>query len=98
MAALSRNSPKTSPNIIWFNGGPGCSSMLGFLQEHGPYIMDDGETSFKSNDYAWNQEANMFYFESPADVGFSLCPDPNECIWNDDNTASDNLDAVLGLL
>lgn len=54
MAALSKNSPKDSRNIIWFNGGPGCSSMLGFLQEHGPYSLEDGETTFKSNSYAWN--------------------------------------------
>jgi len=30
MAALSKRDPKTDPVIIWFNGGPGCTSMLGF--------------------------------------------------------------------
>lgn len=39
----------------------------------------------------------MFYLESPANVGFSLCPDWTECQWNDDNTATDNLKAVLNL-
>lgn len=40
----------------------------------------------------------MFYLESPANVGFSLCPDWTECQWTDDNTATDNLQAVLNLL
>jgi carboxypeptidase C (cathepsin A) len=39
----SADSPADDPVQIWFNGGPGCSSMLGFAQENGPFMNDDGE-------------------------------------------------------
>ena len=71
--AESQGNPTTDPLVIWFNGGPGCSSMLGFTQEHGPFVMEDGGSTFNKNDYSWNREANMLYIESPAGVGFSYC-------------------------
>jgi carboxypeptidase C (cathepsin A) len=99
VTALSQRKWQTDPVIVWFNGGPGCSSMLGFLQEHGPYALEDGATNFTKNDYSWNKEATMIYIEAPAGVGYSLCGDANECkVWNDQNSADDNLSGLLALL
>jgi serine carboxypeptidase-like clade 2 len=67
------------PVVIWLNGGPGCSSLLGAFSENGPFIFDDGESVIKPNPYAWNQRANLLYIESPAHVGFSM-GGPND--WN----------------
>ena len=41
VAALSQQDPSKDPVVFWFNGGPGCSSLLGFTQENGPYIVSD---------------------------------------------------------
>ena len=68
----SETSPSTDPVVIWFNGGPGFSSMLAFMQENGPLAVDDGETEIKRNPYPWNKRANMLWIESPAGVGWSV--------------------------
>jgi carboxypeptidase C (cathepsin A) len=83
--------------MIWFNGGPGCSSMLGFIQEHGPYVIEDGEPEFTThfNEWSWNKEVNMLYIESPTQVGYSYHILEKDFNYTDEGVAKDNLNALL---
>jgi carboxypeptidase C (cathepsin A) len=81
--AESESDPANDPVVIWFNGGPGCSSMLAFMQENGPLAIDDGEDFIKTNPYPWNTRMNMLWIESPAGVGFSYAGTEKDLQTND---------------
>ncbi|XP_071727022.1 serine carboxypeptidase 1-like [Rutidosis leptorrhynchoides] len=80
----------SKPLVLWLNGGPGCSSMIGAMSELGPFrINSDGKTLFK-NDYGWSNVANMLFLESPAGVGFSYSNTTSDYDHaGDKNTADD---------
>ncbi|GJN31651.1 hypothetical protein PR202_gb20072 [Eleusine coracana subsp. coracana] len=61
----------TKPLVLWLNGGPGCSSLGGAMLEIGPFYVNRDNKTLSTNKYAWNNEANMLFLESPAGVGFS---------------------------
>ena len=91
----AQNGDQDAPVLIWFNGGPGCSSMLGFMQENGPYKLESGGTKFHPSSYSWNREANVLYIEQPAGVGFSYCEGIKDCTFDDHTSGKDNLKVVL---
>jgi carboxypeptidase C (cathepsin A) len=49
--------------------------------------LKDDDTIFRKNDYSWNQKASVFYLESPAGVGFSVCGEDAGCKFDDNNSA-----------
>jgi len=56
--------------VIWFNGGPGCSSEDGGLMEIGPYRVRQGG-KLESLDGAWNEFANLLFIDNPVGTGYS---------------------------
>lgn len=71
----SYNSPDKAPLLLWLNGGPGCSSLEGYLFENGPLHFTGTKVNnlptLEKNPYTWVSFANVLYLESPAGVGFS---------------------------
>ncbi|KAL8778094.1 MAG: hypothetical protein Q9213_007569 [Squamulea squamosa] len=64
--------PEASDEItIWFNGGPGCSSFIGLLNENGPFLWQPGTFRPVQNPYTWVNLTNMLWVEQPVGVGYS---------------------------
>lgn len=84
----SRHDPENAPLVIWMNGGPGASSMLGALFEVGPCsVTEDGQGTTR-NPHSWTEFANVVFVDQPIGVGFSTPQDPS--LW-----AGDLLEAGL---
>jgi cathepsin A (carboxypeptidase C) len=64
--------PLKAPVVLWSNGGPGSSSVLGLLQENGPLLMN-ATGGLMDNPWAWTKLANLLILEAPIGVGYSYC-------------------------
>lgn len=66
------DNPKAGNEItLWLNGGPGCSSLDGLLQENGPFMWQPGTYRPIRNPYSWTNLTNMVWVDQPIGTGFS---------------------------
>jgi len=64
--------PHQIPLVIWLNGGPGASSLVGLFQENGPLYIGNNDTgTIVTNPYSWNEEAHLLYWDQPVATGYS---------------------------
>jgi carboxypeptidase C (cathepsin A) len=93
----AESNPESAPLVFWTNGGPGCSGLIGFMTEQGPF-RPDINGNLDQNPYAWNKIANMVFLEQPVGVGFSYSDDKDDYKIGDDQAAKDNLATILAFL
>lgn len=93
----SMSQPDVDPLAFWTNGGPGCSGLIGFLTEQGPF-RPNADGSLELTEFAWNKNANMVFIESPAGVGFSYSDVTSDYTTGDQQTAIDNYNLIQAFL
>ncbi|ORX38007.1 putative KEX1 protein precursor [Kockovaella imperatae] len=66
--------------VLWFNGGPGCSSFDGALMEIGPFRTvpadqtTSGKVELKLVEGGWEEFATVVFIDQPPGTGFSYVP------------------------
>ena len=90
----SRTAPEDDPLVLWLNGGPGASSMLGLLEELGPCSINEHGNGTTHNKYGWNKAANLLFLDQPAGVGFSYL-DKGEPVPSNSFSAAEDLHIFL---
>ena len=82
---------------FWTNGGPGCSGLIGFLTEQGPF-RPNSDMTLTLNQFSWNTVANMVFIEQPAGVGFSFSYNTSDYKTGDAQSASDNYELIQAFM
>jgi len=67
----ARSGNASAPLLVWLNGGPGASSIIGLFRELGPFtIADDG--TIGEREFSWNEEFHVVFVDQPAGTGLSV--------------------------
>ncbi|CAJ2633617.1 unnamed protein product [Trifolium pratense] len=82
-----------TPLLIWLQGGPGCSSMVGNFYELGPYLITNSLT-LQPNHASWNRIFGLLFLDNPIGTGFSVASTLQE-IPTDQTAVAEHLFAAI---
>ncbi|KAH7516352.1 hypothetical protein FEM48_Zijuj10G0125900 [Ziziphus jujuba var. spinosa] len=98
-AQNSTSAISQTPLLLWLQGGPGCSSMIGNFLELGPWRVnfhkkDDEPLSLEPNSGSWNRIFGLLFLDNPIGTGFSFA-EKSEEIPRDQNSVAKHLFAAI---
>ncbi|GFR99972.1 carboxypeptidase [Elysia marginata] len=73
----SKVEPKEAPLLLYMNGGPGYSSLIGLFAEVGPLRVDKDLKLHKA-DVCWTDNFNVIFVDNPVFTGFSYAKPGHE--------------------
>nr|CAH7712729.1 unnamed protein product [Callosobruchus chinensis] len=59
------------PVVLWLQGGPGASSLIGLFAENGPFSVKTRK-GLKLRKYAWTNQHSVLYIDNPVGTGYSF--------------------------
>ncbi|CCI45935.1 unnamed protein product [Albugo candida] len=90
----ARKKNKDTPLLVWLNGGPGTSSMVGLLTGMGPYrLTPNGKLIPHLN--TWTNVAHMLFIDQPAGTGYSYVRDDSDYVNTQSEMASQLYQALV---
>ncbi|KAL4712871.1 hypothetical protein ACJJTC_011941 [Scirpophaga incertulas] len=60
----------TTPWIVWLQGGPGATSMVGLFEEIGPFRCD--KTGLNLREWSWAKNYSLLFIDNPVGAGYSF--------------------------
>ncbi|XP_018320252.2 venom serine carboxypeptidase-like [Agrilus planipennis] len=67
----SLNNYKQDPVILWLQGGPGATSLIGLFAENGPF-KPKSKHGLKLRRHAWTNTHSVIYIDNPVGTGYSF--------------------------
>jgi vitellogenic carboxypeptidase-like protein len=89
--------PPSTPLLLWLQGGPGCSGLVGDFFELGPYLVNPDGASLSRNPFAWNRRFGLLFVDNPLGTGFSAAPSPADIPTDQPGVAAHLLSALQSL-
>ncbi|RZF41060.1 hypothetical protein LSTR_LSTR002692 [Laodelphax striatellus] len=84
--------PENAPVVLWLQGGPGASSLVGLFQEIGPFMAK--HKGLKTRKYYWSKSVHLIFLDNPVGAGFSYTTS-DAYARNEDDVSSDAYGALL---
>lgn len=82
-----------TPLLLWLQGGPGCSSMIGNFYELGPYRVHD-DLRLNENPAPWNDKYGVLFVDNPVGTGFSVAEEDGHVPTDQAGVAAHLLSAI----
>lgn len=98
-AQRAGGSPQQSalPLVLWLQGGPGASSMMGLFFEHGPLALEEsGRLRRRAPEETWASWAPLLFIDSPLGTGWSFASSDAAFARDEGTVAADLVDGLRG--